>query len=368
LPETDDLGDDAVRISTVHGVKGLEFPIVILGGMANERVAKLPVISVKLNRFEFSLGKLMSHGYSLHSKALENADRTAEQLRILYVAATRARDHLLVSNLAKVPVTGEIKAWSGLYRVAIEATIELELASRFDQYVAAVETPLLTIEPIFSAESSDWLSKLPEIRSKSKAKNLISPSSLGVKADRDSQGAAAVLIDDTKQEPFDYQDGEIAGEDVAKLGNAFHQVMEFAIERRVRQVDPSLAQAIKKSLAEYEVPEQEERLLKMLSGILQHEVMDRIYSADKIMPELAISEVKEEGLLVEGFADLVIQEADFLVVLDYKTNLDLSQDKVEHYAKQLDAYAQIIQRATPYRVIEKLLVHVLPDKVELIAV
>lgn len=368
LPETDDLGDDAVRISTVHGVKGLEFPIVLLGGMANERIGKLPVISVKLNRFEFSMSKLVSHGYSLHSKALENADRAAEQLRVLYVAATRAKNHLVVSNLAKVPVKGDVKAWSGLYRVAVEATVEAGLASRFDQYVEAVERPVLTINPSFRPETADWLSKLPEIRAKSKAKTLVTPSTIGSNTDKGNQGTSLLLVDDSKREALDYEIVEIAPEDVAKLGNAFHQVMEYAVQARVREIDTSLRKQMTRSLAEYGVSDQEDRLSKMLDGFFSHPVMDRIYSADHVMPELAISEVNEDGILVEGFADLVIQEADALVVLDYKTNLLLSPEKISHYAKQLDAYAQIIQRATQYRVTEKILVHVLPDKIELVAV
>ena len=39
LPETD---DDAVRILTIHGAKGLEFPITIVSGMTTERRRRAP--------------------------------------------------------------------------------------------------------------------------------------------------------------------------------------------------------------------------------------------------------------------------------------------------------------------------------------
>ncbi len=368
LPESDDLGDDAVRISTVHGVKGLEFPIVILGGMARNRIPQLPTISLKRNALEFNFGDFKSIGYRRDSERLEIAGRLTEQARILYVAATRAKDHLVVSNLAKVSKDGSTSSWSGLYREAVAESVELGLARRFDHMVPWVSQPSLTIKPSFSPEAADWLTKLPEIRAKSKVKNLVTPSSGGSRFDPDTSSVSLELVDDTQQSSLNYQDEDIAGADVAKLGNAFHLVMERAIERRLRETDDSLALDMKRSLAEYGVPEQEERLARMVARILQHEVMDRIYSADKVLPELAISEINQDGVLVEGFADLVIQESDSLVVLDYKTNLELSKDKVAVYAAQLDAYAQIIQRATPYKVTEKIIVHVLPEKVELIAV
>lgn len=368
LPETDDLGDDSVRISTVHGVKGLEFPIVILAGMARERIAALPKISVKLNQFEFNLGQLKSHGYRHQSEKLESADRLAEQSRILYVAATRARDHLILSNLAKETKAGGTQSWSGLYRDAVAASVEAGLAGQFDEYVQPASEPKLTVEPAFSPESLEWIAKLPEIRAKSKVKNLVTPSGLGSKGGQDLQTDTFELVDDTQQGVTNYQDVDVDGADVAKLGNVFHRVMELAIERGAREIDQPLMLVIKSALLDYGVPEHEERLVKMVAIIFEHAIMDRIYSADKVMPELAISEINEDGVLVEGFADLVIEEEGSIVVIDYKTNLKLSRDKIEVYSKQLDAYAQIIQRATKLPVVERLLVHVLPEKVELVAV
>ena len=43
LPETD---DDAVRILTIHGAKGLEFPITILSGMTTKAAGPRPGVEV----------------------------------------------------------------------------------------------------------------------------------------------------------------------------------------------------------------------------------------------------------------------------------------------------------------------------------
>lgn len=369
LPETDDLTDDAVRISTVHGVKGLEFPIVLLAGMARNRNAQLPVISVKADRFEFRLGGVTSIGFSQISEELEKEDKKAEQTRILYVAATRARDHLVVSNMAKETAKGQTSNWSGLFREAVAATADLGLAKRFDQFVPPVAEPVLTVTPKHAQESDEWLAKIEEVRAKSKAKSLITPSALVAGTDTNQTPETIVtLVDDDRAESLIYVEDEIAGSDVAKLGNAFHVVMEFVVNHRLLALDPAVERKMVSALEEYEVSEHFERLEKMLGHVFAHEILKRIYSADQVWPELEISEINDSGLMVEGFADLVIREGDSLVIFDYKTNLQLDEAKKTKYAQQLDAYSQIIQRASSLEATEKYLIHVLPEKLEVLAV
>lgn len=369
LPETDDRNDDAVRISTVHGVKGLEFPIVFLAGMARDRNVRMPMISVKDNRFEFKLGDVTSIGFSKISEDIEKTDRKTEQTRVLYVAATRAKDHLVVSNMAKEAKDGSTTNWSGLFRDAVAATVELGLAKRFDQLVPPVAEPVLTVDPAHKPESSEWLAKLDDIRAKSRAKSLVTPSSMvSSEVDASPAGFTSTLVDEESSTRVDYVDDEIAGSDVAKLGNAFHLVMEFVVNNKLRALNQAVELKIAAALDEYDVSEHQDRLVKMLENMLSSDVLNRIYAADQIWPELEISEVNSEGLLVEGFADLVIREGDSLVVFDYKTNLQLDEVKMAKYAKQLGAYSQIIQRATSRTVAERFLIHVLPEKVELLAV
>ena len=97
LPETD---DDAVRILTIHGAKGLEFPIVVLSGLTTAMRSQSRGVEV---RFPPSAGwaiklskRMATSDFELNQPVDEQMDRD-ERLRLLYVAATRARDHLVVS-------------------------------------------------------------------------------------------------------------------------------------------------------------------------------------------------------------------------------------------------------------------------------
>ena len=99
LAETD---DDLVRVMTVHGAKGLEFPVVILAKLSagvNHGAAR-SVVDRARGMIEFSVGqrdnRFSTPGFAA-AAAREGAYGHAEQARLLYVAATRARDLLVVS-------------------------------------------------------------------------------------------------------------------------------------------------------------------------------------------------------------------------------------------------------------------------------
>lgn len=100
-------GGQSVRIMTVHQAKGLEFPIVILpdlnrgvgpktNPMGFERELRLVVKPPDGNCL----------GWLTH-RAIEEREEREESLRLFYVAATRARDHLVLSSGFATP-PGEV--------------------------------------------------------------------------------------------------------------------------------------------------------------------------------------------------------------------------------------------------------------------
>ena len=101
-PEINDKKGDAVQIMTIHKSKGLEFPVVIVGGLENGRFPKEKnIISAKE-----SYDSRSEHGYYTPLKYFnskyedieeEVQEENSEEKRILYVAMTRAQRLLVLS-------------------------------------------------------------------------------------------------------------------------------------------------------------------------------------------------------------------------------------------------------------------------------
>jgi ATP-dependent exoDNAse (exonuclease V) beta subunit len=98
LPETD---EDAVRIMTIHAAKGLQFKITVVAGLTTEARSGRGTVQVLWHNDagppDIRLRKhLATAGFDAQLMLDEQLDEH-ERLRLLYVACTRARDHLVVS-------------------------------------------------------------------------------------------------------------------------------------------------------------------------------------------------------------------------------------------------------------------------------
>ncbi|RJF90312.1 ATP-dependent helicase [Sphingomonas cavernae] len=88
-------GIDAVRLMTIHGSKGLEFPAVHVMGLNKNsmpRAARRPACPVPDGMIDGAEGGTV---------AIAKADHELEQECLFYVAASRARDRLLVYSATK---------------------------------------------------------------------------------------------------------------------------------------------------------------------------------------------------------------------------------------------------------------------------
>jgi ATP-dependent helicase/nuclease subunit A len=95
---------DGVRLMTVHGAKGLEFPVVILADLTANIAARDPDQYVDGERRLCAMRLLRCAPRELvDHEPQENARERAEGVRVAYVAATRARDLLVIPAVGDQP-------------------------------------------------------------------------------------------------------------------------------------------------------------------------------------------------------------------------------------------------------------------------
>lgn len=111
--------DDSVKIMTIHKSKGLEYPVVFLGGMGKrmnmrDTAEKLVIhheLGIGINRIDTE--KRLRYK-TLIKEAIGSQIRLeniAEELRVLYVAMTRAREKLILTGVGNV--TSKLEKYAG---------------------------------------------------------------------------------------------------------------------------------------------------------------------------------------------------------------------------------------------------------------
>jgi ATP-dependent helicase/nuclease subunit A len=362
LPEPDDLDFNAVQIMTVHASKGLEFPITAVTAMAGGMQAnrpKLLFIPAETKgdlQIEFSLlakprsGYYCSEGYDSFYSGQSFSATLEELSRQIYVACTRAQDHLILSVLAN-PSKPEAMNQSRGRRLS-EASHYF--TTGFETFIGHMPVASQTGSQLakFDKLDSNYVTWLDSLRELSAQSTMRAPSS----------HEPAKQTSKPKPQYLSKDEGLPDGR---PLGRAVHGVMELvmlgATMPSQETVNKFINQLVEREQIEDQRVELETRISKLLSN---SEIIEALETQDR-WPELHLAKKVDEGSIrfVEGFADLVYKASDGYVLVDYKTDADLKAS-MDHYREQLGAYADIIEEITGEKIARVLIIHARLDEAE----
>ena len=382
LSETD---DDAVRITTIHGAKGREFPIVIVSGtnVASPQ-ARVEVIWPSKGGYGVRLTKKLSTATYVEHEAGEELMAHAERIRLLYVALTRARDHLVVS-VHRLSRSESSKADPSLAEMVVENATVLPVAGLGIERCQA-------LNPRSSPPRSPEGWRIERDTVLREAGRPLTLAASGI--DRLDGGAAPDAGAELVGEGAGLdKDGTPDGGDrpvwrTGRYGTAFGRAVHAALqtvafdadEGGPRGGDPSAGSQDRwdtelRRIARHQagaegVSFRADDVEQRVRGALNSEVV-REAAQRRHWRELYVAADVEDRLL-EGFIDLLYEAPDgSFVVVDYKTHDSDEPPDLRHkpgYRLQIAAYALMITQATGRAVSGCVFVFLGPDSAHEVAV
>ena len=412
---------DGVRVMSIHSSKGLEFPVVILADLAKG-----------FNNMDFTGSVLVHPRYGLGPECVDTARRIryptaarqavertlrretkAEELRLLYVAMTRAKEKLVLvhTQAGAAKRVGDLLAASScpalpeavdegkclgdwvllplLCRAEAEPLRDLagfaapqlvttddapwqvfvHEASGAEEAQAREETGADATAPELPLDTAALTWVYPHAAATELSAKLTATQLKGREADAEIAEHAKLppRLRSLARPRFLSEGAKLTG---AERGTAIHLVMEhldFACDGTSDAVRRQIDALREKRLL---TPEQAEAAdADAIARFLQSDVAARIRASAQVEREYRFSILRSakdydpradagDQVLLQGVVDCFFEEDGELVVLDFKTDRITKAQTAEraaYYAPQLETYASALERIMGMRVREKLL-------------
>ena len=380
---------DRLTVSTIHSAKGLEWPIVFVvetNGQINlQDSRKLPMLFDRKYGIGLKYVKGRSNGSSLsvniktpQYKALSFNSvlhTISEEMRLLYVALTRAKQKIIATAAYKNKKAPVHKPTGSEY---LNPTAVQDEKSFMDWMLMAVAKDRSSMpDDERKRENSlyliKYIDKIPEISSETETDDIEK-----VKIDREellkilefdypasglvdmkskytvSELAEKDFVSDFVRTP---SFAEKTGATAAEKGTAIHSFLQHADYFNAnRSLEEEIKRLVDSEFITSETAEllDREKLIKFFESEIFPLVTDRdsireirltdfIY-AHELNPDLP-DEFSDEIVVVEGKADCVVVKNDGVILIDYKSD-KISDPKalVERYATQLKLYKRAVER------------------------
>lgn len=404
-------GENCVQIMSMHASKGLQFPICIICDLGVDMHKKSTRTNLRfgsdggvgLRYFDEKTNETVTSPAFNVLSTKARKERLAEELRLLYVALTRAEEQLVIisynksldkklTDKASMLLTSDCTIDRKIYESVSSMNDWVVLTSLLHKdgqelrkrggipLNAVIDESNLNIEII---SPSDLLTseQLADVSVKFEVdENIISKLkenySFNYKyaplIEIEAKSTVSRLANSAESEKFTFRAKpsfmEESGISAAGRGTATHKVMQFIDFDRNVDVDKEIERLVEwQFITESEANAVDRKALKHFFGSTLY---DRILNSNsynremRFLTEISASklnseldeELSKEKIVVQGAVDLCFEENGEIVVLDFKTDrVSDTESLKEAYGEQLDFYAKACEKIFERKIKEKII-------------
>jgi ATP-dependent helicase/nuclease subunit A len=410
---------DAVQFMSIHKSKGLEFPVVILAGMGkkfnetdlNEKILLHPDAGIGMQAIDLKLRVKLPSAVRSYIRQRMKIDNLGEEIRVLYVALTRAKEKMIMAGRYQPQKNDDFYPQGILpgFDKLLNASSYMELMKLIVQSAKSENELPFTIrmlgeEDIQEQQIGEAVSDYDRLQ---KVKNsLIILENDGSEPEEDFRDLdeqfsyqyphanlqnykMKFTVSELKKQQDVLEDGSMlfAEEEVVPLlpkflsdeetitgagrGSIYHKVMEL-LDYTKEYNEDIISKEIKRFTNEGYLTEEMAncvnhtdilQFLESESGQRMQKAArhKKLYKEQPFVLGIPSSHIygesaEDEMTLVQGIIDVFFEEEDGIVVLDYKTDrVRYGMDLKNKYEKQLDYYAEALERMLHRPVKEKII-------------
>ncbi|MDO4544744.1 MAG: helicase-exonuclease AddAB subunit AddA [Bacillota bacterium] len=386
--------ENVVRVMTVHKSKGLEFPVVILAGAGRDiRFRGFGSSTVMHKDFAIAMPRVNReehwHRKTILQRAIEarkTEEELEEEIRILYVAMTRAMDRLVITSAIKdaEKLDADDRSKGSFLKMlypafaSTEEKVQIHYGNRmlqteaFDSFSGTGMDPALRDRLMYGAREGEEASYQQADRdTRERIEEISAKLSFVYPHDRRGTKLKYSVTELNRRDGEEKHLRTLTGPafaleerrpGAAALGTAMHLVMEkLDFRRALDQGKGYIGMRADQLVAEGFLTE-EERLQvdeDAIAAFFMQPEGKRAAMADSLQKErefILQKEIEGEEAIVQGIIDCYFEEEDGLVLIDYKNSRlgrDADQEQVvREYRQQLALYREALEAATGRQVKE----------------
>ncbi len=378
--EVEDFSTNAVRLLTIHASKGLEFPVVILCNTKSELVPKsenkadcvlCKNVGIGMNWFDLQKKtKKQSLGKFVCQQVREEKLRE-EEVRLLYVALTRAKNHLAII----MRESARQKASDVFSLKTQQDVIEYALTIRYGEKIRNTTNCGDNVQIEWHDENEKIVQKVaqstivPQQTDENELKSQIDyvyPHELATMMPSKITASSLdeyVLFEKDEQK-IELSPFALAQEEKTAIGTAYHAVLEqidFFATRNEWQ------KTISKVQEEHEIQIDSQ----VVFNVLENEEFKKIVEQGKVFREtpfllkidynLIDSQKPCEKITLQGVIDMFVLCNDKAIIVDYK-HTDHSDKIKQNYQNQINGYALAVSKICKIDNVEKYVLSIKDNK------